>query len=253
MWYVYRYVHPVDNRVFYVGKGNGNRLKTHLYRARMWVNAGKPAKCGSHNLHLLRMISKIWDIGLDPVIEIIKMFDDEKSAYDCEKELIAASSSTLCNLTVGGEGWAGSVETRREMGIKRKEWLLTEDGQQWRKMMSESRMGEKNPNYGKVESEEHKAKRMKNFLQKERWNKGLKGDSRSKGHPKGKPACNAKACIAVHEPTGEIITASSAKELAAILAEHKFGISSSSAGRIRNKDKTFKGWRIKHAVPSEQG
>ena len=249
MWYVYKYVNPVDSRVFYVGKGKGNRHKAHLYRARMWVNSGKPAKYGTNNLHLLRMISKLWDAGFDPTIEIVKFFDDEIAAYSCEKELIAFFHESLCNITDGGEGWSGTAETRRKMGIKRREWLQSEDGLKWRKMMSEARMGEKNPNYGKVESEEHKSARMKNFLQKERWNKGLKGDPRSKGHPKGKPACNAKACIAVHEPTGETITAPSARELAAILSSHKFGISSTSAARIKNKDKTFNGWRIKHAIP----
>ena len=46
--------------------------------------------------------------------------------------------------------------------------------------MSKIKMGDKNPMYGKKETDEHKKRRMKNMLSKPRWNKGLtkKEDSR---------------------------------------------------------------------------
>lgn len=251
MWYVYRYVDPASKRVFYVGKGQGNRSKVHLYRARTWIKRGKPTNCGSHNLHLLRLISKIWDSGHEPLVEIVERFEEEHAAYAHEKSLIAEFRESLCNLTDGGEGWTGSDETRKKMGEKRKEWLASEAGVAWRKMMSESRRGSKNPNYGKVEDEEHKKARMKNMLKKERWNKGLTGDPRCKGPTKGKIGPNAKFCIATHEVTGEIVVAESVNRLCKILANHEFKISGSSINRIMNEDRTINGWRIRHALSKE--
>lgn len=251
MWYVYRYVDPTNERVFYIGKGQGNRSKVHLYRARTWVKRGKPTNCGSHNFHLLRLISKIWDCGHEPLVEIVERFEEENDAYAREKSLIAEFRESLCNLTDGGEGWTGTDETRKKMGEKRKEWLASEAGMAWRSMMSESRRGDKNPNYGKVEDEEHKRARMKNMLEKERWNKGMSGDPRCKGHAKGEITHNAKSCIATHEATGETVTAESVNRLCMILANHRFKISGSSIKRIVNKDRTINGWRIKHVVSGE--
>ena len=251
MWYVYRYVDPTTGRVFYIGKGQGQRLKTHFYRARTWVNGGKPVNHGSHNLHLFRLISKIWESGQEPLVEIVERFDEEHEAYSREKSLIAEFRESLCNLTDGGEGWSGTEATRKKMGEKRKEWLSSEAGIAWRKMMSDARRGSDNPNYGKVEDEEHKKARMKNMLEKERWNKGLRGDPRCKGWTEAAIAHNKKSCTAIHEPTGEIVVARSKNELCIALANHKFKISGTSVSRIINKDKTINGWRITY-VRSEE-
>jgi hypothetical protein len=247
MWYVYKYVNPIDERIFYIGKGKGSRSKVHLYRTKMWISNGKPIKDGSNNLHLFRVISNIWDCGLKPIIEIIKSFDDEQLAYDYEKELIAKFHDSLCNLTNGGEGWSGSIESRKKMIEKRKQWLSSEEGLIWRKKISESMKGKGNPNYGKIEDNQHKIKRMENLLKKEKWNKGMKGDSRCKGHPKGKITYNAKSCIATHITTGEVIFALSVRELSKILEIHEYKISGSSVGRIINTNKVINGWSIKYA------
>jgi hypothetical protein len=251
MWYVYSYSDPCSGRVFYIGKGKDNRCKAHLYRAKTWVNRGKPAKCGSHNLHLLRLISKIWDRGEQPVVEIIKQFDNEQNAYSYEIEMIKYHKDTICNLTDGGEGFKGHAETRLKMSEKRKEWLKTDKGQAWRKMMSEARKGSKNPHFGKKEEEEHKRSRMKNMLEKERWNKGRAGDPRCKGHPKGELPHNARPCRAVNELSGEAIEESSIGRLAKRLVNNQYQISHSSISRIIDRDKTINGWRISYVIPRQ--
>lgn len=251
MWYVYSYTDPSDRRVFYIGKGRENRYKAHLYRAKTWIAKGKPANCGSHNLHLLRLISKIWDQGQEPHIEIIERFNIEKDAYSFEMKMIENHKSTICNLTLGGEGFSGDIETRRKMSEKRKEWLRTEAGQSWKKMMSEARVGLKNPSYGKIEDEDHKRDRMKNMLEKERWNKGRAGDPRCKGHPKGELPHNARACRATNELSSEIVEGESIGRLAKKLKDNQYPISHSSISRIIGQDKTINGWRIIYVVPGQ--
>jgi hypothetical protein len=249
MWYVYSYSDPSTGRVFYIGKGKENRYKAHLYRAKTWVNRGRPAKCGSHNLHLLRLIAKIWDRGEEPRIEIIERFDEEHAAYSLEIKMIEHHKDTICNLTAGGEGFTGNAETRLKMSKKRKEWLKTDEGHAWRKMMSETRMGDKNPHFGKKEEETHKLARMKNMLEKERWNKGRSGDPRCKGHPKGKLPHNARPCRAVNEHSGEVVEADSIGRLAKKLANNQYQISHSSISRIIDQEKTINGWRISYVIP----
>jgi hypothetical protein len=249
MWYVYSYSDPSDGRVFYIGKGKENRFKAHLYRAKTWVDRGKPSKCGSHNLRLLRSIAKIWDRGFEPIIKIIDQFDDECEAYSFEIEMIEQHKDTICNLTAGGEGFKGNAEIRLRMSEKRKEWLKTDEGQAWCKMMSEARKGSKNPSFGKKEEEEHKKLRMKNMLEKERWNKGRVGDPRCKGHPKGELPHNARSCRAVNELSGEVIEESSIGRLAKKLVNNQYRISHSSISRIIDRDKTINGWRISYVIP----
>ena len=248
MWYVYSYTDPSDDRIFYIGKGKENRCKVHLYRAKTWINRGKPAKCGSQNLHLLRLISKIWDQGQDPRVEIIERFDLEKDALLFEMKMIEQYKSTLCNLTLGGEGFSADSETRRKMSEKRKEWLKTETGQAWREAMSESMTGSKNHRYGKIEDENHKRDRMKNMLEKERWNKGRTGDPRCKGPSKGELPHNARSCRAINEFSCEIVESESIGRLAKKLMNNQYPISHSSISRIIGHNKTTNGWRIIYVI-----
>lgn len=251
MWYVYSYADPDSSRVFYIGKGKENRCKSHLYRTKTWVNRGKPSKCGSHNLHLLRLISKIWERGQEPVITIIDRFDIEKDAYSFEIKMIKIHKNTVCNLTNGGEGFSGNLETCQRMSINRKEWHKSEAGIAWSRKMSEDRTGPKNPNYGKIEDEDHKRDRMKNFLEKERWNKGRVGDPRCKGHPKGELPHNALPCRATNELSHEIVEGESIGRLAKKLKDNQYPISHSSISRIIGQDKTINGWRIIYVIPGQ--
>lgn len=128
-WYVYVYRDPINNAVFYVGEGKGNRCKSHLYRATTWQKQNKPCPCGSLNLHLMRKILKIRESNVEPIVEIVSTFNDEQLAYDFEIQQIKFYGlDNLCNLTNGGEGLRISDERRKQLSDKRKEWLKTEAG-----------------------------------------------------------------------------------------------------------------------------
>ena len=249
MWYVYIYKDPIDDSVFYVGKGKGNRHKSHLYRANTWLKQGKPSRCGSLNLHLTRKIVKIKESGFEPIVEIIASFENEQEAYDKEMSEIAIrknSGLSLCNLTDGGEGYNVSEEKRKTLGKKHGIWMQSEEGLAWRKSFSESRKGSGNPNFGKKENEEHKKARMKNMLAKERWNKGLKDDPRLKGPVKGSLSHNAKKCRATNLKTNFVIEEQSKSRLVRKLKELNCDICSSSGDTNLAANTPIKDWWVEY-------
>lgn len=248
MWYVYFYINPVDNQIFYIGKGNGNRCKSHLYRTSTWIKQGKPTNVRSLNLHLLRKISLIRDLGFEPIIEIIDYFENEKDALDREIYEISLRKESLCNITSGGEGATLPLESIEKIKLKRQEWLQSDAGLAWRKKISESRKGSGNPSFGKKEDEEHKKARMKNMLAKDRWNKGLKKDPRAKGHLKGALTHNAKKCRISNLKTNFILEEDSKSRLVKKLKELGIEISSSSIDRILALKKPIKDWWVEYVT-----
>lgn len=101
-YYVYQYLDPrpeKDRCVIYVGKGKGNRHSDHLIKA--------------YNPILRRVIGRIRDCGLEPIIEVVAVFDTEAEAFQLEQALVKQhgrrdlGTGTLCNLTNGGEGTGG--------------------------------------------------------------------------------------------------------------------------------------------------
>lgn len=252
MWYVYFYKDPRDNSIFYVGKGKNNRSRSHLYRASTWVKQGRPSPCGSLNLHLIRKIVKIREEGFEPIVEIVEKYEEEKDAYAREIQEISLRKETLCNLTEGGEGYRVSEERRKQVAQKHREWMQSESGIAWRKKFSESRKREGNPNFGKKEDEEHKKSRMKNFLEKERWNKGLKGDPRSKGPKPGSLPHNAKTCSAINVESGHVIVGESKIRLFKKMKELGIQISLSTISRALEEDVPKMGWRFTYERLQEQ-
>ena len=74
-FYVYLYVNPETNEVFYVGKGKGGRALSHL--------------SGSHNRQLTNAINKLRRNGLEPRVEIlIHGLPDEDTAHVVEAAAI---------------------------------------------------------------------------------------------------------------------------------------------------------------------
>lgn len=247
MWYVYFYIDPTDNCIFYIGKGHGTRSVSHLSRAKLWIKQGKPSKYGSLNIHLMRKISQLWDQNLEPIVEIFETFEIEEDAYSKEIEQITNyRSDKLCNISNGGEGLRPTKETIEKIQISRNLWLNSDAGILWRQNISESRKGKNNPQYGKVEDEEHKQKRMKNLLAKERWNKGLKNDPRCKGTPKGGLSWNAKKCRVTHVITGQQVEADSRQKLFQKLKTMNISLSGSSIARALVSSKITKNWRVEY-------
>lgn len=110
--YVYRDVRPgKEGQPIYVGKGTDRRAKRHLANA--------------ENIILYRTIQKIRDVGLEPEIEIVSRFEDETEAFDYERALISSigrrdlNSGPLANLTDGGEGGSGCIQTPESNQLRR--------------------------------------------------------------------------------------------------------------------------------------
>lgn len=212
IWYTYHLVDPRTTAVFYVGKGFGRRMYVHLSRALKWREKNFCGNCV--NKHLYRRILQIVDSGFEIQYQILYETKDEISALDFEKaEIARIGIENLCNLTLGGEGECKTRETLEKMSNSLKLFWNSSRGIKLKQKLSDMKKGNKNPRWGKKEDETHKMHRMKNLLAKERWNKGLKGDSRCKGPPKGIPSHNSKKCFAIQKQTGVRIDALSISRL----------------------------------------
>jgi hypothetical protein len=75
-YYVYIYINPFDNKIFYVGKGTGDRALSHLYDEK---ESAKTAK-----------IREIIELGETPRIEFLRYGLDEKTALNVEAAVIDA-------------------------------------------------------------------------------------------------------------------------------------------------------------------
>jgi hypothetical protein len=89
--YVYVYVNPLDQRVFYVGKGRGGRVLAH-------------AK-GHGNDRTSRLISRIRKAGLEPQVDLVAhALPDEASALRIEAAVIDVIGRDHLTNEVGGWG-----------------------------------------------------------------------------------------------------------------------------------------------------
>lgn len=100
-FYVYHLIDPRNSRVFYVGKGKGDRIEHHEREAQKGVDH---PKCD--------VIRSIWADGMSVGRVKVAVFAEEQAAYDFEKVEIARIG--LCNLTNiapgGGRPWIYSVD-----------------------------------------------------------------------------------------------------------------------------------------------
>lgn len=124
MAYVYIYYDPRKTPIepIYIGKGIDDRMYHHVNK-----------KC--HNPILERKLTKIKELGLEPIIEKIQDNLSDEDALKLEIELISKygridlETGTLCNLTEGGEGSSGRIvsdETKKIWSEQRKGKKQTE-------------------------------------------------------------------------------------------------------------------------------
>lgn len=114
-----------DYEPFYVGKGFGTRIFSHL----------SETESNSCNKFKVRKINKIRSVGLEPIIlKICENLDEETAQHNEIKYIkeigkITDQTGTLVNLTNGGEGISGyrftDIQKKRlsisHLGIKHKE------------------------------------------------------------------------------------------------------------------------------------
>jgi hypothetical protein len=245
-WYTYHIIDPENSKVFYVGKGQGNRAYIHMTRALHWKETGKLVP--GANLHLYNKLLKIHNKNLQAEY-LLTFFSTEQEALEQEKcDISLFGLENLCNLTHGGEGETKTPETLLKMSQSMKEFWNSEDGYAMKKKFSEDRLGDKNPMWGVKLDEETIKQKVDAMLSVPRWNKGLKNDPRSKGPPKGTIPHNALPCRLINED-GKIFEARSIKELSEVSKVPITTISKLHLGYVK---KNKKGWKFELISKNEE-
>jgi hypothetical protein len=137
MFYVYEHTRPDTTAIFYVGKGNGNRLNSLSDRNRHWKH----------------IVAKVGSFSAVKIVE----HEDEELVFLAEQERIdqlRRIGVKLCNVTNGGEGTSGfnhSEESKEKMRISMKNRIP-------HKHSEESKEKIRQANTGVVFTEERKKK-----------------------------------------------------------------------------------------------
>lgn len=219
-YYVYIYLNPLkpgnfnyenyhfDFEPFYVGKGCGNRIISHLKEAQKYnqieeesIDLDTEKYC---NKHKINTIKKILRNNLEPIIFKIKENEIEQNSCELEKYLIKIIGRSdkklgpLTNLTDGGEGSLNLSEEIKKKGIKKMkettgsdEWKNTKGKEGARKRSIILKEGYKTgrikpPSVKGQTKETHEgikkgSEKMKETINSEQW-KNTKGKEKNKKH-----------------------------------------------------------------------
>lgn len=91
-YYVYLLINPLDNSIFYIGKGKNKRAEDHLKENK----SGKISNAKKH-----KIINAIIEAGSFPEIIIFDNELEENDAYSLERELIILFKKTISNYSKG--------------------------------------------------------------------------------------------------------------------------------------------------------
>lgn len=113
MYYVYFLISPTNNKIFYIGKGKGNRLKKHVMLA-------KKGKISNGNVYLYRKIRSILDKFDDVEYKIVFETYNELEAYEKEQELICEIGlHNLCNMSLGFNLMSEDIKSKISCSLKK--------------------------------------------------------------------------------------------------------------------------------------
>lgn len=113
MYYVYLLISPIDNKVFYIGKGKGNRMERH-------VKLAKKNKISNGNNHLFRKIKSILEYHNDVIYKVVYNTDDEVLAYEKEIEMIKEYGiENLCNISIGYNIITEEIKNKISISVKK--------------------------------------------------------------------------------------------------------------------------------------
>lgn len=113
MYYVYFLISPLDNKVFYIGKGKGNRMRKHVHLA-------KKGKISNGNDYLFRKIKYILESYDDVIYKVVYKTNNEVESYEKEIELIENYGiENLCNLSLGYNIITEEIKNKISNSIKR--------------------------------------------------------------------------------------------------------------------------------------
>ena len=149
--YVYELIDPRDHKVFYVGKGTGNRAYLH-----------QKFQDGNKNPHKNRKIRKIHAAGKEVIVNIVKENLNEDQAYKFESKIIKRIGiETLTNICEdrippSRKGWHPSAKTLAKRSAKLKGIPRTDI---WCERLSKAKQGKNNPRWGVKEIKESIQKR----------------------------------------------------------------------------------------------
>lgn len=150
-YYVYELIDPRDHKVFYVGKGTGDRAYQH-----------QKFQDGNRNPHKDRKIKKILATGKEIVVNIVKKNLNEERAYKLESKIIKKigidNLTNICEdrIPPSRKGWHPSAKTLAKRSAKLKGIPRTDI---WCERLSKSKQGKNNPRWGFKESKESIQKR----------------------------------------------------------------------------------------------
>jgi hypothetical protein len=151
IYYVYQYIDPITNLPFYIGKGKGDRLYTHI----------KETSGRQTNGRKYKYIQQLKNHGLEPIIEKIAENLDAQSAYNLEKKLIVLygrkgidPNGILTNICIDNRPPVTSGPKHHNYGRP----VITMHTIETKKKISESKKGKPSWHKGRKKSDETRKK-----------------------------------------------------------------------------------------------